>query len=68
MNKRQQLEELKKKVQEDKSLPLGNQATQLVFGKGNPDSRTKKGNGNPDVSPSGSSSKQYHFKPTEGRL
>ncbi len=38
MNKKQALEELKKKIEKDTSLPLKDTATQLVFGEGNPDS------------------------------
>lgn len=37
MTKQEQLQELKIKIQEDKSLPLRDTATQLVFGDGNPD-------------------------------
>lgn len=38
MDKQAQLAELKAKMQGDKSLPLREGATQLVFGEGNPDS------------------------------
>jgi uracil-DNA glycosylase family 4 len=37
MDKKQRLEDLKKRMQEDDSLPLRKGATQLVFGEGNPD-------------------------------
>lgn len=37
MNKKDQLADLKKRMQEDQSLPLKSGATQLVFGEGNPD-------------------------------
>jgi len=39
MNKKERLEEIKKKMQEDLSLPLRKGATNLVFGEGNPDSK-----------------------------
>lgn len=39
MSKTDQLTELKKSMQEDQSLPLREQATQLVFGEGDPDSK-----------------------------
>lgn len=39
MDKQKQLEELKKKMSEDKSLPLGKGATNLVFGEGNPETQ-----------------------------
>ena len=38
MRKSEKLEELKKRMQNDKDLPLRNGATQLVFGVGDPDS------------------------------
>lgn len=38
-SKQPQLQELKEKMQADSSLPLRNQATQLVFGEGNPDTK-----------------------------
>lgn len=37
MSKQQQLNELKAKMEADQSLPLRKEATQLVFGEGNPD-------------------------------
>lgn len=37
MDKKQQLENLKKQMEEDQSLPLRKTATQLVFGEGSPD-------------------------------
>jgi DNA polymerase len=37
MDKSQRLDDLKKRMQEDKNLPLRDLATQLVFGEGNPD-------------------------------
>lgn len=37
MDKKGELEKLKKEMKEDKSLPLRSGATQLVFGEGNPD-------------------------------
>lgn len=37
MDKKEKLSQLKEKVQQDKSLPLRQTATQLVFGEGNPD-------------------------------
>ncbi len=37
MKKHKKLDELKKKMQEDESLPLRDGATNLVFGEGNPD-------------------------------
>lgn len=37
MDKKEQLQKLKQKIQEDKSLPLRDTATQLVFGDGNPE-------------------------------
>lgn len=39
MNKREQLDELKKKMEADESLPLRRGATQLVFGVGNPETK-----------------------------
>ncbi|MBI4039744.1 uracil-DNA glycosylase [Candidatus Daviesbacteria bacterium] len=39
MTKQDQLADLKKRMEEDKSLPLREGATQLVFGEGNPDSQ-----------------------------
>ncbi len=39
MNKKEELEKLKREMEEDKDLPLRSGATQLVFGEGNPDSR-----------------------------
>ncbi|OGE25943.1 hypothetical protein A3C32_02875 [Candidatus Daviesbacteria bacterium RIFCSPHIGHO2_02_FULL_41_14] len=39
MDKIQQLADLKKRMEEDKDLPLRDTATQLVFGEGNPDSK-----------------------------
>lgn len=39
MDKRQELEKLKKEMNEDKSLPLRAAAIQLVFGEGNPDTK-----------------------------
>lgn len=38
MTKISELQALKRKMQDDKDLPLRNSATQLVFGEGNPDS------------------------------
>lgn len=38
MNKKEELEKLKKEMEEDKNLPLREGATQLVFGEGNPES------------------------------
>lgn len=38
MNKKEELQKLKKKMEDDKNLPLRDDATQLVFGEGNPDS------------------------------
>lgn len=38
-SKKQQLAELKIQMEADKSLPLRDQATQLVFGEGNPDTK-----------------------------
>lgn len=38
-SKQQQLQSLKEKMQADKSLPLRGQATQLVFGEGNSDTK-----------------------------
>lgn len=38
MNKKEELEKLKREMEEDKNLPLRGGATQLVFGEGNPDS------------------------------
>ena len=38
MDKTQKLQDLKKRMGEDQTLPLKDQATQLVFGEGNPDS------------------------------
>lgn len=35
--KQEQLNQLRKRIEEDMSLPLRNEATQLVFGEGNPD-------------------------------
>lgn len=37
MNKQEELDKLKKEIEEDKSLPLRGGATHLVFGEGNPD-------------------------------
>lgn len=37
MTKKEKLEELKKRLEEDEGLPLRKGATQLVFGEGNPD-------------------------------
>lgn len=37
MNKKDELEKLKKEMEEDKNLPLREGATRLVFGEGNPD-------------------------------
>lgn len=37
MNKKQALGELREKIEEDKTLPLRENATRLVFGEGNPD-------------------------------
>lgn len=37
MDKKEKLQKLKEQVQQDKSLPLRDTATQLVFGDGNPD-------------------------------
>lgn len=37
MNKEDELKKLKKEMEEDRSLPLREGATQLVFGEGNPD-------------------------------
>ena len=37
--KAERLQGLKKRMQEDKTLPLRNSATQLVFGEGNPDTK-----------------------------
>lgn len=39
MSKQQQLNDLKTKMQQDMSLPLREQATQLVFGEGSPDAK-----------------------------
>ncbi len=39
MNKKEELEKLKKEMGEDKTLPLREGATQLVFGEGNSDSK-----------------------------
>lgn len=39
MSKQQLLDNLKTKMQQDLSLPLRNQATQLVFGEGSPDTK-----------------------------
>jgi uracil-DNA glycosylase len=39
MSKKEKLEELKKRMEEDKDLPLRKGATQLVFGEGDPDSK-----------------------------
>jgi uracil-DNA glycosylase len=39
VDKTQKLEDLKKRMQEDKTLPLRDTATQLVFGEGNPDTK-----------------------------
>ena len=39
MTKNEELTSLKKKMEEDMSLPLRSGATQLVFGEGNPDAR-----------------------------
>lgn len=39
MTKEEKLQELRKKVDADKSLPLREGATQLVFGEGNPDTQ-----------------------------
>ncbi|MCL5784953.1 MAG: uracil-DNA glycosylase [Patescibacteria group bacterium] len=39
MNKIKKLEQLKKKMEEDQTLPLRNQATRLVFGEGNPETK-----------------------------
>jgi DNA polymerase len=39
MDKKTKLLELKKRMQEDKTLPLREGATQLVFGEGNPDTK-----------------------------
>lgn len=39
MDKKQALEELKREMQTDQTLPLRDQATQLVFGEGNPDTK-----------------------------
>jgi len=38
MTKKEQLDELKKKMEADESLPLRRGATQLVFGVGDPES------------------------------
>ncbi len=37
MDKKEELQKLKKKMEDDKNLPLRDGATQLVFGEGNPD-------------------------------
>jgi len=39
MDKTQKLQDLKRRMQEDTSLPLRDQATQLVFGEGDPDAQ-----------------------------
>ena len=39
MSKRELLNDLKKRMEDDKSLPLRTGATQLVFGEGNPDAQ-----------------------------
>ncbi len=39
MDKKQKLEDLKTRMQEDKTLPLREHATQLVFGEGDPDAK-----------------------------
>lgn len=39
MDKKSKLQDLKKRMQEDKTLPLRSGATQLVFGEGNPDTK-----------------------------
>lgn len=39
MTKREGLKTLKRKMEEDKNLPLRKEATQLVFGEGNPDAK-----------------------------
>lgn len=39
MTKREKLEDLKKRMEEDKSLPLRESATKLVFGEGDPDAK-----------------------------
>lgn len=38
MSKQEELQKLKREMEEDKNLPLREEATQLVFGEGNPDS------------------------------
>ena len=37
--KQDQLKQLRDRMQQDMSLPLRNEATQLVFGEGNPDAK-----------------------------
>jgi DNA polymerase len=39
MDKQSKLENLRDRMQKDLSLPLRDQATQLVFGEGNPDAK-----------------------------